>query len=626
MIDNGIQRKLKAILSADVKGYSILMGADDESTVATITAYREIISDLIQNHQGRVVDSPGDNILAEFGSTLDAVNSALNIQRTLQIENAKLPDDRQMNYRIGINLGDILQKDDRIYGDGVNVAARIESLADPGGICISRGVFDQVKKNVTQEFEYMGEHSVKNISEPVRIYRLLLSPGAKKRSTKETVIKPSRFGTPYSLILAILVLALAGVIYKFFPHPLTTETILEGDKAVELSEKPSIAVLPFVNMSNDPEQEYFSDGVTSDIITALSKFGKLLVIASNTIFTYKGKAVNIERIGQELNVKYILEGSIQRITTKIRINAQLIDTATGFHIWSEHYNRSLKDIFSVQDEIVHTIVGKFAVEIDAVERKRAMQKKTENLEAYDFVLRGMEYDRRRTRLENSKARTMYTKAISLDPDFASAYVGLGQTYQIQVSFGWTEFPIKALKKAEDLAYKALSIDKSNADAYGLLGFVYTFEKKYDLAMNKLNRAIELNPNDASSLARRGQVLIWSGKVDEAINSLETAYRFDPNMIHGNFMFLGIGYYLRGQYEKAINILEEGVSRKPDWVGNHIILAAAYAQSGRLDNAKLEAQIVIRLEPFFDIDSYGTVFRNPEHRAKIVDGLHKAGLK
>jgi adenylate cyclase len=540
MTDNGIKRKLKAILSADVKGYSLLMGSDDESTVTTITAYRKIFTDLVQNHQGRVVDSPGDNILAEFTSALGAVNSAIDIQRILEIENMKLPHNRQMNFRIGIHLGDILQKDDRIYGDGVNVAARIESLADPGGICISRGVFDQVKNNVTQEFEYMGEHSVKNISEPVRIYRIHLSPGAEEKPNKETVSKSNRFRTTYALVFAILVVAITGVIYKFFPHLPTTEYSLKEDKVSALAEKPSIAVLPFVNMSNDPEQEYFSDGVTNDIITALSKFGKLLVIASNTIFTYKGKAVNIEHIGQELNVKYILEGSVQRITTKIRINAQLIDTATGFHIWSEHYNRNIKDIFSVQDEIVHTIVGKFAVEIDAIERKRAMQKKTENLEAYDYVLRGMEYIHRRTRSENSKARNMFTKAISLDPDFASAYVGLGLTYQVQVSFGWTEFPIQALQKAEDFAYKALSIDKSNADAYGLLGFVYTFEKKYDLAINKLNRAIELNPNDASSLARRGQVLIWSGKVDEAMNSLETAYRFDPNMIHGNFMFLGIG--------------------------------------------------------------------------------------
>lgn len=622
----GIQRKLKAIFSADVKGYSKLMGDDDEATVNTITAYRKIITESIQNHQGRVVDSPGDNILAEFSGALNAVKSAIDIQGILEINNTKLPDHRRMYFRIGINLGDILHKDNRIYGDGVNVAARIESLADPGGICISRGIYDQVKKNVSQAFEYMGEHSVKNISEPVRIYRILLSQGAEKKENRQPVFKSNSIQGPYALIIAILVVVLAGVIFKFYYRSSIIESTSEREKALTLPDKPSIAVLPFVNMSKDPEQEYFSDGVTNDIITALSKFKELFVIASNTVFTYKGKAVNIEHIGQELNVKYILEGSIQRIATKIRFNAQLIDTTTGFHIWSEHYNRNLKDIFSVQDEIVHSIVGKFGVEIDAVERKRAMQKNTENLKAYDYVLRGMEYLRRRTRSENGKARNMFEKALELDPQFASAYVGLGHTYEVQVAFGWTEFPIQALKRAEELALKALSLDKSNAYAYRILGLVYATQKKFDLAINKLNRAIELNPNDARSLSQLGQVLIWAGRVDDAINALETTYRYDPNMLHGDFMFLGIGYYLNGQYEKAINLLEEGVSRKPDWGGNHIILAAAYAQLGRLDDATHEAQIVLGLEPFFEIDRFGTVFRNPEHRAEILAGLHKAGLK
>jgi adenylate cyclase len=237
----------------------------------------------------------------------------------------------------------------------------------------------------------------------------------------------------------------------------------------------------------------------------------------------------------------------------------------------------------------------------------------------------MEYLRRRTRLENRKARQMFEKAIDLDPGFASAYVGLGQTYQVQISFGWTEFPIQVLQQAKDLALKALSLEESNAGAYSLLGLIYTFEEDYDLAINKLNRAIELNPNDARSLAFRGQVLLWSGSVDAAIHSLETAYRFDPNMIHGNFMFLGIGYYLKGQYEKAINVLKEGVSRKPDWVGNHIILAAAYAQASLSSKAANEAQEVLRLEPFFEIENYGTVFRNQADREKIIQGLRKAGL-
>ena len=312
-------------------------------------------------------------------------------------------------------------------------------------------------------------------------------------------------------------------------------------------------------------------------------------------------------------------------THKIINSAQLIDATTGYHIWSERYDRELKDIFAVQDEIVNSIVGKLAVKIDATERKRVMRQKTENLEAYDYLLRGMEYHRRRTRSDNRKARQMFEKAIDLDPDFASAYVGLGRTYGVQVSYGWTEFPNQAQQKATDLALKALNLEASNSEAYTILGMVYTFEQKYDLAISKLNRAIELNPNDANSMRILGQILLWSGRINEAINSLETAYRFDPNMLHGNFMFLGIGYYLKGQYDKAIQVLEEGVSRKPDWAGNHIILTAAYAQVGHIDDAEDEAKKVLQLEPFFKIDNYGTVFRNLEDRAKIIDGLRKAGL-
>ncbi|MCP4298134.1 MAG: tetratricopeptide repeat protein [Proteobacteria bacterium] len=624
MTKNGMQRKLRAILSADVQGYSKLMGDDDEYTVSTITKYRNIITGLVEKHEGRVVDSPGDNILAEFSSALNAVNSAIEIQSTLETQNKNLPENRRMDFRIGINLGDIIHRDDRIYGDGVNIAARIESFADPGGICISRGVYDQIKKKIRQGFDFLGEHTVKNISEPVRIYRMHIGPEPEKKIIEAKKSKSTRKKS-YAVIIAILVVTIATLIWIFYQLSPKTDPPSAENMAFPLHDKPSIAVLPFTNMGKDPEQEYFSDGITNDIITAFSKFKELLVIASNTIFTYKGKAVNIELIGQELSVKYVLEGSVQKAGSKIRINAQLIDTATGFHIWSEHYNRELEDIFAIQDEIVHTIVGKFAVEIDKVERRRAMQKKTENLEAYDYMLRGMEYLRRRTRLENRKARLMFEKAIDLDPSFASAYVGLGQTYQVQISFGWTEFPIQVLQQAKDLALKALSLEESNAGAYTLLGLIYTFEGQYDLAINKLNRAIELNPNDARSLAFRGQVLLWSGSVDAAIHSLETAYRFDPNMIHGNFMFLGIGYYLKGLYEKAINVLKEGVSRKPNWVGNHIILAAAYAQASLSSKAEHEAQEVLRLEPFFEIENYGTVFRNQADRAKIVQGLRKAGL-
>lgn len=629
MAQEGLKRRLTAILSADVEGYSRLMRDDEEDTIQRLTAYRTAMTILIQQYRGRVVDAPGDNLLAEFGSVVDAVNCAVELQRELAERNAELSEQRRMQFRIGINLGDVLEEGDQIYGDGVNIAARMESLAKPGGICISGTVYDSIVIKLGLEYEYLGEQVVKNIPEPIRSYRVLSYPGAAAhRVVKASRAAQKKWRSATLAMAAVLIVAVgtAGIWYVLM-HPTSPsiETVAEKKMTFPPSDRPSIAVLPLSNLSGDPEQEYFSNGITNDLITALSKFGELLVISSNTIFTYKGKPINIENVGQDLGVMYVLEGSVQRAGAKVRVNSQLIDAVNGFHIWSERYDRELKDIFAVQDEIVQNIVGKLAVKIDTAERKRVMHKKTESLEAYDYLLRGMEYLRRRTRSENIIARQIFEKAIELDPDFASAYVGLGDTYSLQAEYGWTEFPTQALHRAKELALKALSLEESLADAYGLLGNVYTYFEQYDLAINQLNRAIQLNPNDASSLGNRGQVLLWSGRVNDAIHSLETAFRFDPNMSPVYFMFLGIGYYLKGQYDRAINLLEEGLSRQPDWAGNHIILAAAYAQSGRSDDAEREAQEILRLDPFFNIDNYGTVFRNQADRDKIVQGLRKAGL-
>jgi adenylate cyclase len=624
MSNNDIKRKLTAILSADVEGYSLLMGDDEESTIRTLDRYRQTMKMLIEQHRGRVVDATGDNLLAEYASVVDAVNCAATIQQKLAELNAGLPEKRKMQFRIGVNLGDVVEEGDRIYGDGVNIAARIEGLAVGGGICISGTAYDQVKSKLVFGYEYTGEHTVKNIKEPVRMYRVLMEPEAAGKLIGETKSMLRR----WSLASAVIVLVIGATaiwVYYMRLTPNSEETISPSKSALLLVGRASIAVLPFSNLSGEPEQEYFSDGISNDLITTLSKFPELLVIASNTIFTYKGKPVNIEHVGQELGVRYVLEGSVQKAGAKVRINAQLIDATSGFHIWSEHYNRELKDIFAVQEEIVHTIVGKLAVKIEAAERKRVLHKRTESLEAYDYLLRGLELFQTRTCADFRKARQMFEKAIALDPDFASAYVGLGRTYQSQTSYGCTEFPSQALQRAKDLATKAINLDEFQSDAYALLGMVYTYSGRYDLAISQLNQAIEINPNDAYAHSYRGQVMLWSGRVDDAIQSMEIALRFDPNRSPGDFMFLGIGYYLKGQYDKAINVLEKGLNRKLDWVGNHIILAAAYAQLDRSDDAEREVQEILRLEPFFELDNYGTVYRNQADRAKIVQGLRKAGL-
>ena len=627
MTDKGLNRKLAAILSADVKQYSRLMGEDEDFTVATLTAYRKIMTALINQHRGRVVDSPGDNLLAEFTSAVNAVRCAIEIQTKLKAKNSELPENRKMEFRIGINLGDVIEEGDRIYGDGVNIASRLEGLAEAGGVSISGSVFEQIENKLNLGYAYQGEQTVKNISKPVRVYRILTESRATGKLVGERKIKPKTWQRAV-LAFGVLIVGLAAIaIYKYIFHPTSLpEKISTVSKpAIPLADRASIAVLPFKNLSGDPEQEYFSDGITNDIITDLSKFREMLVIASNTVFTYKGKPIRLNEIRRELGVQYVLEGSVQKLNQKVRINAQLIDSATGHHLWAERYERDMKDVFTVQDEIVQTIVTKLAIKVGKAERARAMRKDTQNLLAYDYFLRGWEHYNQRTRSANIKAKKMYQKAIALDPDYANAYVGLGWLYHQDAMLGWTEFPARALQKALDLANKTLTLDETNASAHALLGTIYVYQGEYRLASNELRRAIDLNPNHALSRLRLGTIMLYSSHPDEAIEAVKTALRFDPNILPSAHFFLGIGYYLKGQYSDARETLRKGVRIFPDFLDLHVGLAAVYAVTNEQENAAKAAQTVLKLNPFFDVDSYGTAFRNQADRAKIVDGLRNAGL-
>jgi adenylate cyclase len=625
---NEFKRKLTAIFSADVAGYGRLMGEDEDGTVRTLKVYRELIAGHIQEGRGRVVDSPGDNILAEFASVVDAVKCAVKIQTALNDRNEELPRDKRMQFRIGVNLGDVIEDENRIYGDGVNIAARLESLAEAGSICISGSAHEQIKNKLPFGYEQLGEHSVKNITEPLKVYRVLLEPGSVGKVIGER--KARRNGRKWALMAVIvMVIAAAGFsVWNFYfrstfsPKKTASLTAI----AVSLTDRASIAVLPFNNLSNDPDQEYFSDGVTNDIITDLSKFNELLVIASNTVFTYKGRPVKVLEVSRELGVRYVLEGSVQKARDKIRINAQLIDATTGHHLWAERYEKNLKDLFSVQEEIVQTIVATLAIKINAAERTRAMRKDTDNLEAYDYLLRGREYYNQRTRKANINARKMFQKSIELDPAYATAYAALAESYVQMMNYGWTEFPAQTGQKAVDLVKKALRLDESSAAAHALLGAAHVYQEEYDLAFSELQQAIALNPNDASSYRVLGWGLLFSGRVDEAIDVLQTALQIDPNSSPSAFFLLGVGFYLKEQYDKAIGTLRKGISRKSDFVDFHIALAAAYARAGRQGDAVKEANTVLKLNPFFEVNAYGTAFRNPADRDKIRDGLRRAGLK
>jgi len=511
MPKEGLKRKLTAILSADVEGYSRLMGNDEASTIHTLTAYKEAMTALIKQNRGRVVDAPGDNLLAEFVSVVDAVQCAVEIQRELAERNKELPKERKMVFRIGVNLGDVVEEGDRIYGDGVNITARIEGLASGGGICISRSAYEQVKNKLNLGFKYLGEHTVKNIAGPVLVYQVLMEPEAAGKLIGEKRIRLTRWHWAAVAVIALVFGAAAVAIWNFYIRstPSLKKDVSPGETLTSLSNKASIAVLPFTNLSGDPEQEYFSDGITNDIITDLSKFKELLIIASNTVFTYKGKPVKAKKVSQELGVRYVVEGSVQKAGDKVRINAQLIDTATGHHLWAERYERNLKDIFALQGEIVQTIVATLSIKVDEAEIARAMRKDTTSSEAYDYVMRGKQYISRRTRSANVKAKEMFRKAIELDPDYGWAQFN-------NASFGWTEFSSQAMQQAQDLAKKALSLEESNAGSHALLGTCYLYQGEYDLAISELQRAIELNPNDPDVYRSLGMGMLYAGLTDDAM--------------------------------------------------------------------------------------------------------------
>jgi len=473
MAENGFKRKLAAILSADVKGYSRLMGEDEDATVSTLTAYREIMTTLIKKHQGRVVDSPGDNLLAEFTSVVNAMRCAVKTQDELKIRNDVLPENRKMEFRIGVHLGDVIVEGERIYGDGVNIAARLEGLADPGGICVSKTAFDHIESKLPYGCEFLGDQTVKNIAKPVGAYRILMEPKVTDAG-KPVDKKPATIRRTPIFVGAVVVLVLAVAVgtWRFTVHHPKVVPASKEKMAVPLPEKPAIAVLPFDNMSGDPEQEYFSNGITEEIITKLSMSPGIAVIARNSTFFYKGKQIKIQQIAKELRARYVVEGSVRKAGNRVRITAQLIDATTERHLWAKTYDHEFKDIFNLQDEIAQQIVAALNIKSRDAEQARAWRVPTENLTAYDFLLRGLSHFSRLTKEENAKAKVMFERAIELDSEFASVYVLLGYAHLMDYAFGSSRDP-RTLEQVFELARKALSLDDSSAKAHVLLADLYS---------------------------------------------------------------------------------------------------------------------------------------------------------
>jgi len=626
MTEERVKRKISAIFSADVEGYSRLMGDDEVATVRTLENYRTVMVDLIEQHRGRVVDSPGDNLLAEFGSVVDAVQCAVEIQQILKAKNAELPETRRMQFRIGVNLGDVIEEGARIYGDGVNIAARIEGLAEGGGICVSGSAYEQIENKLALGYEYLGEHAVKNITKPVRVYKVPMELGARKE--KKAGIRQWK-KVAVAAAAVIILGAGAFAIWNFYFRPPPIEPASEEKMAYPLPDKPSIAVLPFTNLSGEAKQEYFSDGLTEELITALSKSERVLVIARNSVFSYKGKPVKVQRVSEDLGVRYVLEGSVRRAGDKIRITAQLIDAIKGHHLWSERYERDLKHIFALQDDITMKIMSSLQVKLTDGEQARLYEKGTDNLEAYLKCLQGLELVYRFSKEGLDMARPYLKESIALDPDYAAPYRWLGGTHLLEVILGVSKSPKQSIGEGIKYAKKAIALDDFFVPAHCLLSHLYSMIGQHEKAIAQAERAIAVNSNAADSHAYLAMALTFGGRPEEAIPVFKKAIRLNPIPPKNYLYILSLAYRYIGQYDKAIPLAKELLSRDPDDLMARQILAVNYGLAGLEKEARIEVEELLKRHPRYSLERVAKMGFPSKHgvvlRTLVLEALRKAGM-
>ncbi|BBO74748.1 guanylyl cyclase [Desulfosarcina widdelii] len=625
------KRKLSAILSADVKGYSRLMGDDELATVDTLKEYRKVLATHIDQYNGRVVDSPGDNLLAQFSSVVDAVECAVAIQGDISGRNTALSVNRKMEFRIGINLGDVIEDGDRIYGDGINIAARIEGISEGGGICISGTAYDQVKNKLNLGFEFLGKQTVKNISDPVRVYRI--RPES-KTSGEAPGRKRKKSGLWRKAILyGVFILTITGVAWAiliFFLHS-SPEDVASVEKMMfPLPDKPSIAVLPFVNMSRDQDQEYFADGVSENIITALSYIPQMFVIARNSTFTYKGKPVKVQQVSEELGVQYVLEGSVQRSGDKIRVTAQLIDATNGHHLWAERYDRELKDIFALQDEITLKILTALQVKLTEGEQAR-LWGTTDNLEAWGNVIKGTALFEQFTKQGNSRAQQFFERAAALDPNWDIAWTMLAWTHWAEAGIGWGESPAESIRQAIEFAEKAAAINNTLPEVNSLWSNIYLAQGEYDKAISEGEKAIALGPNNALCHILLAYTMTAAGRFDEAIELAEKAMRLSPYSPAWYLMMIDDAYRMAGRYEEALAIGNQHLDRclqgECEPFTAHMGLAATYIGLGRIKEARSHVSELLKIMPDLSLDKARNMFsfKDPAHVERCLDALRRAGL-
>jgi adenylate cyclase len=587
-------RKLAAILAADVVGYSRLAAADEDRTLARLRALRsDLIDPTIAVHNGRVVKRTGDGILVEFRSVVDAVRCAVEVQNGMIERNAGLPRERRIEFRVGVHLGDVVEESDGdLMGDGVNIAARLEGVAEPGAICLSEDAYRQVRARLDLAVSDLGETKLKNIAEPVRVYSLQVGLPAQAK-----------------------------------PAP-TAERVAPAVAQLPLPDKPSIVVLPFDNMSRDPEQEYFSDGISEDIITDLSKVSALFVIARNSAFVYKGKAFNIPDICRELGVRFALEGSVRKAGNRVRITAQLIDGSRGGHLWAERYDRVLTDIFAVQDDVTQQIVAALKVTLSEAERSLIVASGTTNVDAHDFFLRGREliWGGKRDRAMFDQSTFCFQRAIELDPNYAAPFAGLGMAYILDYQHSWSDTPEKSFDLAELMVGESIAKDDKDPFAHYVAAVVYMWKKNYERWAHEAERALSLNPNYALAVNARGLVHIYTGEPAKAIPYIERAIRLDPTQqLYRHF--LGTAYFVAGNYETAAAVFKDRIAMTPTTDLSRAFLASALGHLNRLDEARQIWRELKEINPRYShLDHIGRLpFRNSVDADKFTDGLRKAGL-
>ncbi len=628
MAEQRVTRKLVAILAADMVGYSRLMEADETGTIARQKTHRaDLIDPKITEHHGRIVKTTGDGLLVEFASVVDAVACAVEVQRAMGEREADVPEERRIRYRVGINLGDIVIDEDDIYGDGVNIASRLQELTEPGGVSVSGTAYEHLKAKVEVGYEYLGEQRVKNIEKPVPVYRAVLDPkdAGKVIGIRRNALRPWIAAAAAAGVVALVGAGGLGVWQPWAPD---VERASVEKMVYPLPDKPSIAVLPFDNLSGDPGQDAIADGFTESLITTLAQMPELFVIARNSTFTYKGEPVAVKQVAEDLGVRYVLEGSFQREGDTLRIAAQLIDAVEGHHLWADKFDRDVNAMFAVQDEIIREIFTALQVELVAGEHGRVWQKGTDNFEAYLVWLQGWKHFKLNTRDDTAKARQLIQQAIAMDPDWAMPYTTLAWThYRDATRIDWTDSPAESVKLAAEAAQKALALDDTYPGVYAALGGVHELKEEFDQAIAYHKKAVALGPNISVYHAILAYNLTDAGQADEAIPMLKKAMRLSPTYQPWYLGSLGDAYNAVGRYEEAVEAHKQFLDRQPESVTGHAGLIVAYTWLGREEEAQSYATELLRMKPKFSLVSFRKRLRYKDQAyvERVLDALRKAGL-